>query len=124
MGGIIVSGKVWNGMIPKLVAQRKDSLGNNLWQEPYVEVADSLYINTSLSIKQNKNNIYCGWTGKRNGIDKVAQFQVLRLDGSMLFPDESIQVGIPPLNGTIVQPLEENRTAFIYYSSDFYLTHY
>jgi hypothetical protein len=43
-GGIVLSGKVWTGMIPKLVAQRKDSLGNNLWQEPYVEIADSLYI--------------------------------------------------------------------------------
>jgi hypothetical protein len=118
-GGIVLSGRVWTGMIPKLVAQRKDSLGNNLWQEPYVEIADSLYINTSLSINQNNGYFYYGWTGKRNGIDKVAQFQALRSNGSKLYPEESIQVGIPPLNGTIVQPLEENRTAFIYYSSDF-----
>lgn len=118
-GGVVVSGRVWNGMIPKLVAQRKDSLGNNLWQEPYVEIADSLYLNTSLSIKQNNGYFYYGWTGKRNGINKVAQFQALRLDGTKLFSDGSIQVGNPPLNGTIVHPLEENRTAFIYYSSDF-----
>lgn len=119
IGGIVLSGKVWNGMIPKLVAQRRDSLGNNLWQEPYVEIADSLYINSSLSIKQNKINFYYGWTGKKNGIDKVAQFQALRLNGTKLFPGGSIEVGVPPLNGTIVQSLEENRTAFIYYSSDF-----
>jgi|WetSurMetagenome_2_1015567.scaffolds.fasta_scaffold21939_3 hypothetical protein len=118
-GGVVLSGRVWNGMIPKLVAQRKDSLSNNLWQEPYVEIADSLYINTSLSIKQNKSYFYYGWTGKRNGIDKVAQFQALRLDGTKLFSNGSIQVGNPPLNGTIVLPLEENRTAFVYYSSDF-----
>ncbi|MFN3873102.1 MAG: hypothetical protein ACK4R9_08880, partial [Ignavibacterium sp.] len=47
-GGIVLSGRVWTGMIPKLVAQRKDSLDNNLWQEPFVEIADSLYLNTSL----------------------------------------------------------------------------
>ena len=117
-GGIVLSGRVWTGMIPKLVAQRKDSLGNNLWQEPYVEVADSLYINSSLSIKYNDGNYYYGWAGNKNGIAKVAQFQVLRSDGSKLFPEGSIQIGDPPLNATIVQPLERNRTAFIYYSSD------
>ncbi|MFN3873099.1 MAG: T9SS type A sorting domain-containing protein [Ignavibacterium sp.] len=118
-GGIVLSGRVWTGMIPKLVAQREDSLDNNLWQEPFVEIADSLYLNTSLSIKQNNGYFYFGWTGKRNGINKVAQFQALRLDGTKLFSDGSIQVGNPPLNGTIVHPLEANRTAFIYYSSDF-----
>ncbi|MFN3695367.1 MAG: hypothetical protein ACK4UV_10195 [Ignavibacterium sp.] len=45
----MVSGRVWNGMIPKLVAQRKDSLGNNLWQEPYVEIADQ-FINSKKMI--------------------------------------------------------------------------
>ncbi len=119
-GGIVLSGITGNINNRILVAQRKDSLGNNLWQEPYVEIADSLYyLNPRLSIKQNSDYFYYAWTGKRNGIDKVAQFQVLRLNGSKLFPDGSIQVGVPPLNGTIVQPLEEYRTSFVYYSSDF-----
>jgi hypothetical protein len=118
-GGVVLSGRVWTGMIPKLVAQRKDSLGSNLWQEPYVEIADSLHINTHLSIQCNNGYFYYSWYGKKNGIDKVAQFQALRLDGSKLFADGSIQVGIPPLNGTIVVPLEQNKTAFIYYNNDF-----
>ena len=74
-------------MIPKLVAQRKDSLGNNLWQEPYVEIADSLYINTGLSIQYNNGYYYYGWSGTKNGINRIAQFQALRLDGSKLFPE-------------------------------------
>ena len=41
------------------------------------------------------------------------------MDGTKLFLDGSIQVGTPPLNGTIVQQLEEDRTAFAYYNSDF-----
>ena len=118
-GGIILSGRVWTGMIPKLVAQRKDSLGNNIWQEPYVEIADSLDINTQLSIEYNDGYYYYGWSGNKNGIAKVAQFQALRSNGSKLFPEGSIEIGFPPLNGTIVQPLEENRIALIYYSSDF-----
>lgn len=118
-GGIVLSSKVWTGMIPMLVAQRKDSLGNDLWQEPYVEIADSLDINTQLSIKYNDGYYYYGWAGNKNGNAKVAQFQTLRIDGSKLFPDGSIQIGNPPLNGTIVQPLEKNRTAFIYYNSDY-----
>ena len=119
-GGVVLSSVVGNINNRRLVAQRKDSLGNNLWQEPYVEIADSLYyLNPSLSIKQNNNFYYYSWTGKKNGIDKVTQFQALRLDGNKLFPDGSIKVGNPPLNGTIVLPLAENRTAFIYYNKDF-----
>ena len=118
-GGVVLNGRVGNIYNRLLVAQKKDSLGNNLWQEPYVEIADSLYINTSISIKRNNDYLYYGWAGKRNGIDKVAQFQALRLDGTKLFSYGSIQVGNPPLNGMIIHPLEENRTSFVYYSSDF-----
>jgi hypothetical protein len=118
-GGIVLSGRVWTGMIPKLVAQRKDSLGNKLWQEPYVEIADSLYINTWPSIIQYNGYFFYGWIGRKNGIDKIAQFQALRLDGSKLFPNGSIQIGNPPLIGETVLPLEANRTAFIYYNKDF-----
>jgi hypothetical protein len=117
--GVVLGGTVGNISNLRLVTQRKDSLGNNLWQEPYVEIADSLHINSQLSIQYNKGYFYYGWYGKKNGIDKVAQFQALRLDGSKLFQNGSIQVGNPPLNGTIVVPLEQNRTAFIYYNKDF-----
>ena len=69
-GGIVLSGRVWTGMIPKLVAQRKDSLGNNLWQEPYVEIADSLYINNQQKIQYNCEYFYYGWSGTKNGINR------------------------------------------------------
>ena len=49
-GGIVLSGSAnWSINGFTLVSQRKDSLGNNLWQEPYVEIADSLYINTVIN---------------------------------------------------------------------------
>jgi hypothetical protein len=118
-GGVVLSGKTGTINNVKLVAQRKDSLGNNLWQEPYVEIADSLDINTYLGIKYNKGFIYYSWSGKKNGIDKVVQFQALGLDGAKLFPLGSIQVGSPPLGGAYVVPLEKNKTAFIYHETNY-----
>lgn len=117
-GGIVLSGRVWSGMIPNLVTQRKDSLGNDLWQEPYVEIADSLDINTQLYIKYNAGFIYYSWSGMKNGIEKVAQLDALRLDGTKLFPAGSIQIGVPPLGAAAIFPLELNKTALIYANTD------
>ncbi|MCZ7612690.1 MAG: hypothetical protein M5T52_03875 [Ignavibacteriaceae bacterium] len=64
-GGLVLSGKTGSINNIKLVAQRKDSLGNNLWQEPYVEIADSLYINTELRIQFNSGYYYYGWSGAK-----------------------------------------------------------
>ncbi len=94
-GGIVISNKIWTGMIPKLVSQRKDSLGSNLWQEPYVEIAESLFVNTQLSIRYN-NNYYFGWTSNKNGIETQPHIQGLRADGTELF----INGGIPLSNGS------------------------
>lgn len=115
-GGIVLSGRVWNGMIPKLVAQRKDSIGNNLWQEPYVEIADSLFVNTQLRIKNNGNYYYYGWSGRKNGVDQVAQFQVLRSDGSILFDNGSIALmnRQSSLNSILTSNL--SRTIFVYWN--------
>ena len=114
-GGIVLSGRVWTGMIPKLVAQRKDSLGNNLWQEPYVEIADSLYINTQLKIQYNNGYYYYGWSGTKNGINRVAQFQVLRSDGSKLFPQGSISISNhTPLSIAEIVPSDSSKTIFIW----------
>ena len=88
-GGIVISGRVGNVFNRRLVAQRKDSLGNNLWHEPYVEIADSLHINTLLNIRQNNDYYYYSWVGKKNGLNNRAQFQSLRQDGSLLFSNES-----------------------------------
>ena len=118
-GGVVLGYRVWTGQIPSLVAQRKDSLGNNLWQEPYVEIADSLDINTNINSKYNDGYFYYGWSGKKSGIDKVAQFQALRLDGTKLFPEGSIQVGKPPLGGLYVIPLDKNKTAFVYHETNY-----
>ena len=100
-GGMILSGRVWTGMIPKLVAQRKDTLGNNLWQEPYVEIADSLDINTRLTIQYNNGYYYYSWAGKKNGIDLVVQFQALRLDGTKLFSQGSIPISNYPIDALL-----------------------
>ncbi len=91
-GGLVLSGKTGSINNIKLVAQRKDSLGNNLWQEPYVEIADSLYINTELRIQFNSGYYYYGWSGTKNGINRIAQFQALRFDGSKLFSNGSIEI--------------------------------
>jgi hypothetical protein len=86
---LTLSGRVGNINNRRLVAQRKDSLGNNLWQEPYVEIADSLFINTLLNIQPNKDYYYYSWVGKKNGFNNRAQFQTLRKDGSLLFSNGS-----------------------------------
>ena len=114
-GGIVLSGTVGTINNRKLVTQRQDSLGNNLWQEPYVEIADSLYINTQLKIKYNAGYFYYGWSGTRNGIIRVAQFQALRLDGSKLFPDGSIPISShTPLSVAGIVTSESNKTIFIW----------
>ena len=114
-GGVVLSGKVWTGQIPKLVTQRKDSLGNNLWQEPYVEIADSLYINSQLKIQFNDGYYFYGWSGTKNGISRVAQFQALREDGSKLFPQGSIQISEnTPVGSPYIIPSDSGRTIFIW----------
>jgi hypothetical protein len=114
-GGIVLSSTVWTGMIPKLVAQRKDSLGNNLWQEPYVEIADSLDINTLLKIQYNDGYYYYGWNGKKNGVDKIAQFQALMLDGNKLFPQGSVSINdYTPLAVSGIIPSYLNRMIFVW----------
>ncbi len=114
-GGLVLSNKVWTGMIPKLVSQRIDSLGNNLWQEPYVEISDSLYINSQLEIQYNDGYYFYGWSGTKNGINNVGQFQVLREDGSKLFLGGSISISEnSPIGPPIIVPSEFGRTILIW----------
>ncbi|NWG29478.1 MAG: T9SS type A sorting domain-containing protein [Ignavibacteriaceae bacterium] len=114
-GGIVLSGRVWTGMIPKLVAQRKDSLGNNLWQEPYVEIADSLYINTQLRIQYSNSYYFYGWSGTKNGVNRIAQFQALRSDGSKLYPEGSIAISDnSPLSVAGIIQSDASKTIFIW----------
>lgn len=91
-GGVILSGKTGTINNVKLVAQRKDSLGNNLWQEPYIEIADSLFINSQISIRYN-TNYYFGWTSNKNGVESIPNMQGLRFDGTELFSNGGIQLG-------------------------------
>ncbi|MBK9099334.1 MAG: T9SS type A sorting domain-containing protein [bacterium] len=115
-GGVVVSGLVWTGMIPKLVAQRKDSLGNNLWQEPYVVIADSLYyINPRFNIQCNDGYYYYGWSGTKYGIVQVAQYQALRQDGSKLFPQGSVQISNnAPIGRPYIISSDSGRTIFVW----------
>jgi len=114
-GGLVLSGKTGSINNIKLVAQRKDSLGNNLWQEPYVEIADSLYINTELRIQFNSGYYYYGWSGTKNGINRIAQFQALRFDGSKLFSNGSIEIsGNTPIGSPYIIPSDSGRTILIW----------
>jgi hypothetical protein len=114
-GGVVQSGRIWYGLISKLVAQRQDSLGNNLWQEPYVEIADSLYLNTQVKIQQNNRFYFYGWSGTKNGVSRVAQYQALRLDGSKLFTEGSISISNrTPLSVAGIIPSDSTKTIFIW----------
>ena len=115
-GGIVISSR--GGQWPdnwQLRAQRKDSFGNSLWQEPHIVVAESLYINTRNKITRNNELYYFSWSGKRNGIDDIAQFQALRLDGSKLFSDGGISINDDlPLSIAGIIPSELGKTIFIW----------
>jgi hypothetical protein len=91
-GGIVFSGREWTGMTPKLTAQRIDSLGNNLWLEPYVEIADSIFINLSESIHPINEYYFFTWLGNKNGIELVSQYQALRSDGTILFNQGNLPI--------------------------------
>lgn len=103
-GGLVLSTIVGNINNRRLVAQRKDSLGNNLWQEPYVEIADSLHINTMLSIIPYKGYYIYGWMGKKNGINQILQIQGIRNNGTLLFNEGSISLSNNP-GGTTYIPI-------------------
>ena len=115
-GGVVLGGTVGNISNLSLVTQRKDSLGNNLWQEPYVEIADSLhYLNARFNIQYNDSYYYYGWSGTKNGITQVAQFQALRQDGSKLFPQGSIQISNnTPIGRPHIISSDSGRTIFVW----------
>ena len=116
-GGIVLSGRVWNGIIPMLVAQRKDTLGNNHWQEPYVEIADSLHINTMLSIIQYGGYYFLGWMGKKNGNNEILQIQGLRNDGTLLFNKGSISLSSNTGTTTYIPIIPSDSGSCIFISS-------
>ncbi|HSW54643.1 MAG TPA: T9SS type A sorting domain-containing protein [Ignavibacteriaceae bacterium] len=115
-GGVVVSGFIGNIYNRKLVSHRKDLLGNNLWQEPYVEIADSLHTNTQLRIQNIGNYFYFGWSGRKEGVDQVAQFQTLRLDGSILFVNGSIAFMNRQSSLNSIVQSDLSRTIFIYWN--------
>jgi hypothetical protein len=101
-GGIVFTSR--GGQFPEnwqLRAQRKDSLGNSLWQEPHIVVAESLYTNTINKIIDSNGLYFFSWTGKKNGIDLIAQFQGLRQDGINLFEQGSLAISDYPLDALI-----------------------
>ena len=117
--GTVLNGKVWNGMIPKLVAQRKDSLGNNLWQEPYIEIADSLYINSPINIQPIDGYYFYNWYGKKNGIELVVQYQALRPNGTKLFNQGSLTISSYPVDALIGNILPSDSGTFVLIWQDY-----
>jgi hypothetical protein len=113
-GGGILHHMEWHYPTFDIFAQRKDTLGNNLWQDPYVSVCDSNWYNSRVQIQYNSGYFFYAWTGNKNGADRVPQFQALRLDGSKLFPSGSIKTGEPPLGTPLLFPPEPNRLIVIW----------
>jgi hypothetical protein len=115
-GGIIITNR--GGQWPEnwqLRAQRKDSLGNSLWQAPYIVVAESLYINTRNKTRNNDGFYFFSWSGMKNGIDDIAQFQALKLDGSKLFSNKDVSINDTlPLSISGIIPSEAGKTIFIW----------
>jgi hypothetical protein len=115
-GGIVFTSR--GGQFPsnwQLRAQRKDSLGNSLWQEPHIVVAESLYFNSRPSFQYNNGYFYFGWSGMKNGIDRVAQLQALRGDGSKLFLEGSISISNnTPLSVAGIVTSDSSKTIFIW----------
>lgn len=116
-GGIVLTGVTGSIYNRRLVAQRKDSLGNNVWQEPYVEIADSLHINTRLSIIQNNGYYFYGWMGKKNGNNDILQIQGLRNNGTLLFNQGSISLSNSPGNTTYIPIVASDSGSCIFINS-------
>ena len=119
-GGIIITSR--GGQWPynwQLRSQRKDSLGNNLWQDPYIVVAESLYINTINTVINNNEYYYFSWIGKKNGIDRVVQFQGLKPDGSKLFANGSLAVSNYPVDALLGGILPSDSLSVVLVWEDF-----
>ena len=83
-GGIVLTGIIGSIYNRRLVAQRKDSLGNNLWQEPYVEIADSI-ASGSFRIGENNRIINYAWLGR---YDSKPYFQAINLEGNLIYQNK------------------------------------
>jgi hypothetical protein len=116
-GGIVLTGVTGSINNRRLVAQRKDSLGNNLWQEPYVEIADSLHINTMLSIIQNNGYYFYGWMGIKNSNNEILQIQGIRNNGTKLFSQGSISLSNNPGETTCIPIIPSDSGSCIFISS-------
>ena len=86
-GGVVLSGRVGTINNRRLVAQRKDSIGNNLWQEPYVEIADSLGLG-SFRIGINYRIVNYAWLGTYNGQTDRPFFQAINMDGNIVYQNK------------------------------------
>jgi hypothetical protein len=116
-GGIVLTGVTGSINNRRLVAQRKDSLGNNLWQEPYVEIADSLHVNTMLSIIQNNGYYFYGWMGTKNSNNEILQIQGIRNNGTKLFSQGSISLSNNPGETTCIPIIPSDSGSCIFISS-------
>jgi hypothetical protein len=118
-GGVVVSGSIGNIFNRKLVSQRKDSLGNDLWQEPYVEIADSLYINSPIYVREINGYYYYYWWGFKNGIQLVAQYQILRSEGTKLFNQGSIPISDYPVDALFGNILASDSATYLLIWQDY-----
>lgn len=84
-GNILLLGGEAIGLNNRLLVYYKNSTGNDIWDESYKFLADSLTGGFNSFYKDDY--FYLIWTGKRNGIQYVPMFQILRRDGTKVFPD-------------------------------------
>ncbi|MBI2420364.1 MAG: T9SS type A sorting domain-containing protein [Ignavibacteriales bacterium] len=96
-GGIILAGR--GGSYPlnwQIVAQRKDSTGQNLWPGQFVFVSDNADVNAVINCLTNGSIVYFSWVGK-TGTQLTLEMQGVRLDGSRLLQQGSILLGNDPI---------------------------
>ena len=118
-GGIVLSGKVGSINNRRLAVQRKDSLGTNLWQGPYVEIADSLYINSPIYVREINGYYFYFWWGYKNGIQLVAQYQVLRSDGTKLFNQGNLPISNFPVDALFGNILASDSATYLLIWQDY-----
>ncbi|WP_337873518.1 T9SS type A sorting domain-containing protein, partial [Ignavibacterium sp.] len=84
---------------------------------PYVEIADSIHINTMLSIIQHQGYYFYGWMGNKNGNNETLQIQGLRDDGTLLFNQGSILLSNNPGVTTYIPIIPSDSGSCVFISS-------
>lgn len=113
---VVVSGFTGSSQNVRYVAQKVDSLGVYQWPLPYVVLGDSTASEPTgypLSVDFQASHTMFGWS-KMIGPGQDLYAQILRSDGSTLFPDGGRPVGLPYSQKSAVGTLPSDSGTTIY----------